>query len=511
MSTATPEREHAVEQLARWRNSVGNFAFELFGFVPDEWQRQAFEAWDRGDQRIALQACKGPGKTAVLAIFIWHFLVTREHPKIACTSITGDNLDDCLWPELSKWQQKSPFLLRIFEWTKTRVTCRDHPETWWASARTWSRTANAETQGQTLAGLHADFMLFILDETGGMPEAIMAAAEAALSTGIECRIVQAGNPIQTEGPLFVAAHRDRRLWTVIQITGDPDDPKRSSRISLEWATQMIKSYGRDNPWVMATVLGRFPKASPLNFIGQELVDQAVASEAIAQMNDPLIIGVDVARFGNDKTVIRFRKGRDARTHPPIKLRNMDNLQVATRVATVAQEMQADAIFVDGGGNGGGVIDILRGVLHVPNVIEVQFGGSPDNIVVDPAGGAVKYANKGTEMYGAMKAWLATGAIDDDPDLKQDLTSRRYAFKMIDGASCIVLEPKDAMKLRGLASPDDGDGLALTFALPVQRHARAGFAGAAAIRGPGNQLQTDYDPHNASPGGIATDYDPFRGG
>lgn len=510
MSSATVAHESAIEQLARWRNSVSSFAYDLFGFVPDPWQQEAFDAWDRGDQRIALQACKGPGKTAVLAIFVWHFLATREHPKVAATSITGDNLDDCLWPELSKWQQKSPLLLKTFEWTKTRITCRDHPETWWCSARTWSRTADKDTQGNTLAGLHADFMLFVLDETGGMPEAIMAAAEAALSTGIECRILQAGNPIQAQGPLWIAARRDRRLWTVIEITGDPDAPNRSSRISIEWAKQMIESYGRDNPWVMATVLGRFPSASPMVFIPEYLVEAAAAAdrEGQAQRFDPLVMGVDVARYGLDKSVIRFRKGRDARTHPPIKLRNLDNIQLAARVAIESREVQADAVFVDGGA-GAGVIDALRH-MKVPNVYEIHFGGSADNIP-STENATPRYANKATEMYGIAKDWLKTGAIDNDPELKIDLMSRHYALKVIGGREHFILEPKDHFIARGFASPDDGDAFVLTFALPIAPNRNAGFAGAEAIRGNQNQAQTEYDPFNPVVANMAqgTEYDPFR--
>lgn len=502
---ASPKPE---EVIAAWRADVGKFAWDNFQFNPDPWQREAFDAWDRGDIRIALQACKGPGKTAVLAIFIWHFLATRLHPKIACTSITGDNLDDCLWPELSKWQQKSPLLMRVFEWTKTRITCRDHPETWWASARTWSRSANADTQGQTLAGLHAESMLFVLDETGGMPEAIMAAAEAALSTGTECRIVQAGNPIQSAGPLFIAAHRDRRLWTVIEITGDPDDPRRSSRISMTWAREMINSYGRDNPWVMATVLGKFPSASPLAFIPGNVIEAAVANEAKAGIYDPLVMGVDVARYGHDKSVIRFRKGRDARTHAPIKLRNLDNIQIASRVAAEARQCQADAIFVDGGA-GSGVIDALRH-MKVANVYEIHFGGAADNIPSD-TNATPAYANKATEMYGIARDWLPHGAIDDDPELKIDLGARHYAFKVMKGREHFILEPKDVFIARGFASPDDGDAFVLTFALPIAPNARAGFAGAEAIRGTKNQAITEYDPHNPVVAGMAQgrDYDPFE--
>lgn len=492
------------ERIAHWRYDVGAFALDNFGFEPDPWQREVFDYWDRGDQRIAMQACKGPGKTAELAILIWHFLATRPFPNVACTSITGDNLADCLWTELARWQQKSELLLKAFEWTKTRIECRDHRETWWASARTWPRTANAEQQGQTLAGLHSKYMLFVLDETGGMPEAIMVAAEAALASGIECRILQAGNPIQCEGPLWVAANRDRRLWTIVEISGDPDDPRRSSRIDRKWAEEQINSHGRDNPWVMANVLGRFPSASPLAFIPSHLVDEAVNREAIAAVNDALVIGVDVARFGDDKNVIRFRKGRDARSHPPIKLRNLDTVQIAARVAHVATEVQADGVFVDGGGVGGGVVDQLRN-LHVPHIYEVQFGSRPDHITV--TGDATHYADKAAEMWGSMREWLKGGAIDDDKELRKDLTSRRYGYKVVGGRSVIMLEPKDAMKQRGIDSPDDGDALALTFALPVQAHARAGFAGARAIRG--EQRSPDYDPFAAPAKALfGGDYDPF---
>ncbi len=129
-----------------------------------------------------MKACKGPGKTAVEAWLAWNFLLTRPHPKVAATSITADNLADNLWAEMAKWRARSPMLQRGFEWTKTRIFSRHHPETWWMSARSWAKTADSQQQGNTLAGLHADYVLFILDESGGIPDSVMASAEAALSS-----------------------------------------------------------------------------------------------------------------------------------------------------------------------------------------------------------------------------------------------------------------------------------------------------------------------------------------
>ena len=104
----------------------------------------------------------------------------------------------------------------------------------------------------------------------------MTTAEAVLATGIECKVVQAGNPTHLSGPLYRACTTDRHLWHVITITGDPDNPKRSPRISLEWATQQIASWSRESPWVMVNVLGEFPPASIDALLGIEDVEDIIA-------------------------------------------------------------------------------------------------------------------------------------------------------------------------------------------------------------------------------------------
>jgi hypothetical protein len=497
----------AAQRIALWRKSSATFARDNFRFEPDAWQADAMAAWDRGDQRIALKACKGPGKTAILAILAWQFLATRLHPKVAATSISGDNLMDGLWTEMSKWQQKSPFLSGAFEWQKTRIVARDHPETWWAAARTWSRSADVNTQGQTLAGLHADNILFVLDETGGMPVTILSTAETALAAGKECRIIQAGNPIETQGALGWACLRNPHLWTVIEITADPDDPKRSPRISKEYAKSQIEQYGRDNPWVMANIFAKFPPSSPLNFIGTDLVEQAATREATCIATDPLVLGIEVARFGDDEAGICPRKGRDARTLPWEFFRNIDTMQLAARAVERRNDYRADAVFVDGGGVGGGVVDRCR-QLKV-NVFDVQFGARADSAQPRKSDMGT-YANKAAEMWGRMREWLKIGAIPQDPILHAQLTSRRYAFVVKDGRDAIILEPKEDMKRRGLASPDRADALALTFAFYVQPTISAG--GPRGYRGSASTVQHEYDPFNIPPDRplpVPSDYDPLK--
>ena len=492
MADAVISKE-VIRRLQSWRQSSKTFIAENFGpGLPiglDPWQAEACDAWDRGDQRIALCACKGPGKSALLAMLIWQFLSTRRQSKVAATSISGDNLRDCLWTELAKWQQYSPFLMAAFEWQKERIIARDKPDLHWAAARTWSKSADVAQQADTLAGLHADFILFVIDEAGGVPDAVSVSAEAALSTGRESRFLIAGNPTECEGPLWNACNRDKALWTVINITGDPDDPKRSRRIKVEWARQQIAQHGANNPWVLANVFGKFPPSSPNIFIPRQLVMEARKRQAVAHMHDAFTIAVDVARFGDDEAVITFKKGLDMRTHPAIRLRNLDNMQLAARVADEAIHYQADAVFVDGGGNGGGVVDRLF-QLNIRNVIEVQFGGKSDRI--EYQGDTAVYDNKSAEMWGRGRTWLKHGAIEDSDELENEMCQRQYFYNQRYGRDAIALESKEDMKKRGLASPSWADSVFLHFAYPVQKTVTAGRDHAEYMLPA--VVQHDYDPY-----------------
>jgi hypothetical protein len=178
------------------------------------------------------------------------------------------------------------------------------------AARQWSQSADKSQQANTLAGRHADYILFLLDESGGIPDAVMVTAEAALSSCVEGHIVQAGNPTHLTGPLYRAVTLERAMWKVIEITGDPDDPKRSTRISLQWARDMIKLWGRDHPYVLVNVLGRFPPASFNALIGPDEVrdSQRRFYREFELGNAPKVLGVDVALFGDDQSVVAFRQG-----------------------------------------------------------------------------------------------------------------------------------------------------------------------------------------------------------
>jgi len=448
--------ESAHKKITRWREHPEAMVREEFGVEPDTFQLEGLRAFAKPSvNRIALKACKGPGKTAFEAWCILNFLATRKYPKIGATSITGDNLNTNLWPEIAKWMHKSRFFTDTFLWTQTRVVYREEPENWFAVARTWPRKADAQQQADALAGLHADHVMFVLDESGGIPQAVMVAAEAILANeGVEAKIIQGGNPTHVTGPLYRAYTQDRHLWYVITITGDPDDPRRSKRISLTWAKEQIEQYGRDNPWVKVNVLGEFPPASINALLGVEEVELAMRRHLRPDAWEwsQKRLGVDVARFGDDRTVIFPRQGLAA--FMPVVMRVQRTTAIATRVARAMSKWDAELILIDDSGHWGhGVVDslITAGYPVIPVLAE--------DTALDR-----QYKNRRAEMWLEMAKAISTGmALPHLPELIRELTVPTYTF--IGGK--FVLEPKDQIKTRLGQSPDLADALALTFAMPDQ--------------------------------------------
>lgn len=463
----------SLTTMRSWRNSPNLFCRQALRLVPDAWQDEVLEAAGRGAlglaggdynptalSRICLKASKGPGKSTALSWIGWWFLCCFTHPKVICTSISGDNLRDGLWAEFSKWQKRSELLKALFTWQAERIVHNEHPETWWCSARNWSRSASSEQQSDTLAGIHADNVLFLVDEGGGIPDAVVATAEAGLANadptqGRHALLVVAGNPTELAGPLYRACTKERALWYIKEISGDPDDPKRAPRVSKTWAQQQIDKYGREHPWVLVNVFGKFPPGSSNTLLGVEAVitaSQRVLGEWEFQ-DEVKILGVDVARFGDDETVILMRQGKAC--FAPRCLRNQDTMQVAGQVALVMDEQEPDACFIDVGGIGAGVVDRLK-QLHYP-VTAVDFGSSP--IRTKP-----KVQNRRTEMWWHMADWVREGgSLPDDAVLLGELPGPTFSFT---GDNTVTLESKKDMKKRGFASPNRADALALTFAAPV---------------------------------------------
>jgi phage terminase large subunit len=439
------------ESLERWIKRPDLFVREVFNVTPDPWQDEALRAFPTCP-RLAFKASKGPGKTALLAWLGWNFMLTRPYVNGAAVSISADNLRDNLWKELAVWRQRAPILQHTFEWQKERIFARDHTETWFLSARSWPKAADATQLGNTLAGLHGEYVIVLADETGGMPREILESAEGIFSGTKEAHIIQAGNTNTLDGALYNACVRNRHMWKVVVISGDPDDPNRSPRVPVEWARDLIRTYGRDNPFVKVSVLGEWPTASVNALLGPDEVEAAMKRQYQTWdiENAPRVLGVDVAREGNDASVIFPRQGLVA--FKPHIMRNVTSTQGAGQVARVWTDWNVDAVFIDNtGGFGAGWIDQLR--LLNRQAIGIGFAERRDK----------RYYNMRAEMYFKMAEWVkAGGALPDVPDLIPQLTQTLYSFK----GDALIIEPKEEIKVKLGKSPDEADSLALTFAEPV---------------------------------------------
>ena len=270
-------------KLKAWREKPIRFMDEELKIKPDRWQEKVLTLLeDPSKMRISMQACAGPGKSYLEAAIGWWFLScfgdAGDHPQGAAVSITSDNLRDNLWPKFSLLRERSEFLKVAFTWNNDRCFANDHKATWFLSARGWSKNASADEQGETLSGLHSGYVICLIDESGGIPLSVAKRAEQALSNCKRGLLVQSGNPISRDGMLYHAATTARHLWDIVRVTGDPDDPDRSPRIGVDWAKEQIKTFGRDNPWVMAYILGEFPPSSTNVLLGPDEVEAAMERE-----------------------------------------------------------------------------------------------------------------------------------------------------------------------------------------------------------------------------------------
>lgn len=470
----------ASSKFNRWRSNPEAFVREVFGAEPDPIQENILRIFPTSP-RIAMKASKGTGKTCCLAWLAWNFLLTRPHPIIVATSISSDNLSDGLWTEMARWRNKSPLLREMFEWTKTKIFAKQHSDTWFMSARTWSKSADKAQQANTLAGIHADYVMFLIDESGGIPNAVMSSAEAILTSsfteGKEAHLVQAGNPTHLEGPLYDACTKSKNQWQVFEMTGDPDNPGRSPRVPIEWARDQINKYGKDNPWVLVNVYGKFPPSSFNALIGPEELAAAVkrSYREPDYINHPMVLGIDVARYGDDSSIIFPRQGLQAFT--PFQYRNLDGTQGADITIRKWNELNVDGCFIDNtGGFGASWIDNL-----------IRLGKSPIGIHFSQIPSDSQYFNKRAEMIFNCVDWIKRGgAIPDIPELINALTSTTYAFK----GSQLIVEPKEDIKAKlGGTSPDHMDALVLTFAMPVEKQIRDPIFAFASRP----QHEFDYDP------------------
>ena len=453
------------EAVEHWRVSPYDFVVECLGVLPTEQQRGVLAAMAVPGARVSIRSGHGTGKSTLFSwIALWGLCCFWD-VKIPVTAPTAHQLSDILWPEIEKWraQMLEPWrsAVRI---KSDKITLEGTPG--FVAART-GRKENPEA----LQGFHAEHMIFLIDEASGIPEVVFEVARGALSTE-GARILMAANPTRLTGYFYNSHHKNRDIWTRFQFSC-LDSP----RVSPTYAREIADEYGEESDMYRVRVLGEFPNASVTQFMPGDVVEAAMGKHLRSEMFDfaPKILGVDVAMFGGDRSVIVLRQG----LYSNILYQTRGNTpeQLAAHAARLYDEHRADALIVDATGVGEAVMSSLRLMHRSP----IAFYAGEKSLLAN-------CANRRTEVWYKMREWfLSGGAIPDDSDLRDDLVGPEFQYTT--GKNLIQLERKADMKKRGLASPDLADALALTFAADVQ--AKYGFGGYAPDDGDGT-ADEDYD-------------------
>ena len=440
------------------------FVEDIIGVKPDAEQAKILRSV-ADNTMTSVRSGHGVGKSAVEAwVAIW-FLSTRPFPKIPCTAPTQHQLFDILWAEISKWLRNAPGLQNEIVWTKEKVYLKGYPEEWFAVART-------ATKPDALQGFHADDVLYIIDEASGVRDEIFEPVLGSLSTP-GARLLMCGNPTQKSGFFFESHTKNRAAYSTFHIDG-----RKCGRVSPEFVKKIVEMYGEDSDVFRVRVAGEFPLNEDDVFIPLPLVEKSIMTEFSERKTPDIIrIGCDVARFGDDKTVIGSKI--DEKVTIEKKRRGQDTMKTADDIVLLYYDLLKKyptykdpvIVAVDDGGVGGGVVDRLKQMqrnnpenLGQMNIVPVKFGQRIKH---------KHYHDSTTFMMAVVKSLLSPHDEDgnpkpvelilpDDDDLVAQLSGRKYALTE---NSKIKVESKKDMKERGLPSPDEADCV-LLLCVPI---------------------------------------------
>jgi hypothetical protein len=477
----------ALDYEQRLIDDIASFASDPLGYVlyafpwgepgplenfdgPDEWQREILEEVGRQlrsgelspDEalnkviQMAVSSGHGAGKSMLCAILILWSMSTMPDTRGVVTANTATQLTTKSWAELAKWYSLC-INKHWFELTATSLFSRDpgHEKTWRIDAIPWSKE-----KSEAFAGLHnkGRRILIIFDEASAIPPIIWEVTEGALTDkNTEILWFAFGNPTRNDGRFHDCFYKDSKYWHHKKI-----DSRTAKMTNKELIADQIDRYGIDSDFIKVRVRGEFPSASVSQYISMDLIDAAKERAKSLIESDlkgvPLIFGLDVARFGDDNSVLWIRRG--IYTKRKFTVNGYDTVRLANLLMQHMDQDNPAAVFIDiSGGLGAGVYDILNN-LGRRKIFPVNFGEKATKDIV--------YPNKRCEMYGELKEWLIDGGClpyegEESEYIAEDLMAIDYFFN---NKSQITLEKKEDIKVKLGRSPDDADALALTFAMPV---------------------------------------------
>ncbi len=463
------------------RNPV-DFVEDIIKARPDENQRAILRSVE-SEPMTSVRSGHGIGKSAVESWAIIWFLCTRPFPKVPCTAPTQHQLFDLLWAEAAKWLRNSPALGRELVWTKEKIYMRGHPEEWFAVART-------ATNPDALQGFHAEHLLFIIDEASGVKDIVFEPILGSLSTG-GAKLLMCGNPTRLTGFFYNSHHKSRASYNALHVDG-----RTSVRVDQDFVNKIIEMFGIDSDVFRVRVAGEFPKSLADSFIVMEWAEKA-AKRMVESSGERLSLGVDVARYGDDSSVVYPVFDQNRSGEPEVYCHN-DTMELAGNVILALKKYVSESpatmefkVKVDCDGLGVGVYDrlkeqeddILKQMQAIReemaeqdreesnaagitlDIIECHFGGAGGKL---DDGDPVEFENSTGIMWGMVRKLLKDGTLSiwNDDKLIAQLSNRKYT---VNSKGKIELEKKADMKKRGLSSPDIADALALALYNPVTEY------------------------------------------
>ena len=394
-------------------------------------------------RRVSVVGCNGSGKDwAAARILLW-WMTTRPKAKAIVTGPTQRQVEEVVWREIRFAHSMAQPALKG-QMQASRYLIDDQR---FALGFSTDRSYN-------LQGFHSPNLLVVVTEAHAVEQYHMEALKR-LNPKL---LVLSGNPLALTGEFYDSHHGKRELYECIAISAydTPNvaqgrDDAVPGMITPEDVEEHRREWGEESPLFQASVLGQFPEALEDTLVSLTPITEAVERWrfSLPEMEAPWYLGVDVARFGADKTILCMRRGK--RVEHIFQLIQVDTMKVVGRIVELVHQHHIRAVFVDAVGVGGGVVDRLR-ELGQP-VVEVQAGSTAHN--------SARFANLRAELFWQLRKGFLTGdiAIPDDPELIGQLLAMRYDFT---SRGQIQIEGKPEMRRRGLPSPDKADALALAF-------------------------------------------------
>lgn len=433
----------SAELLEEFHSDPVLFVETVLQATPQKWQAEALMAIANND-RVAIKSGHGVGKTAMLSWAVLWWLLTHYPCKVAVTANTAHQLSDVLWTEIDKWARALPQGFKdLLEFKTDKISLKGASDSF-AVART-SRRENPEA----LQGFHSENMLFVCEEASGIPDVVFQVGEGAMSTP-GAKTIMAGNPTRSDGFFYEAFHGQREQWKCMTVSCED-----ATTVSEDFLANMAAKYGVDSNIYRVRVLGEFPTQSDDVLLPLHLVEEALKRDVEASPTTPVIWGLDVARFGSDRSALAKRQGQ-VLIEPVKSWQNKDLMEMAGIVLAefdaTPYRLKPQAIYIDAIGIGAGLADRLR-ELDLPAVaISVSETASLKD----------RFNRLRDELFWNSREWFEARDchMPDDQTLISELTAIRYKYL---STGKLKIESKDEMKRRGQRSPDLADAFVLTFA------------------------------------------------